>query len=134
MLIAIAFMGLFIILENAVNWTSYGALLVLSEEYVAATTESQRVIYLAAAMYVSAVLESPLAAVWAIGTLSFAFLLMGFVMLKSEFSKLAAYLGMVTGGLGLIAVAGVSIAIILNAVAATSWLFVVGHKLYRLGA
>jgi hypothetical protein len=34
--------------------------------------------------------------------------------------------------LGIIAVAGVSIAVILNAVSATIWLFLVGYRLYQL--
>lgn len=132
MLIAVAFVGLFVILENAVNWTSYGALILLSEDYAAATSESQRAIFVAAATYVSAVLESPLAGVWAIGTLSFAFLVIGIVMLKSVFSKFAAYVGILTGVFGIAAVAGVGIAIIPNAVAATIWLFLIGYRLYRL--
>jgi hypothetical protein len=132
MLIGIAFVILFVILENAVNWTIYGALLLLSQGYATATSESQRAIYISAATFASAVLESPLAAIWAIGTLSLGILLIGFVMLKSEFSKLTAYIGIMTGILGIIAVAGVSIAIILNALFATIWLFFVGYKLYRL--
>jgi hypothetical protein len=121
-----AFIGLFVILENAVNWTSYGSLILLSERYASATSESQRATLLAAATYVSAVLESPLAAVWAIGTLSFALLVIRIVMLKGVFSKITAYLGIVTAVFGIAAVAGVGIAIILNAVAATIWLFLVG--------
>jgi hypothetical protein len=70
--------------------------------------------------------------VWAIGTLSFGFLVIGIVMLKGVFSKLTAYLGIVTGLLGILAVAGVGIAVILNALLATVWLFFVGYKLYRL--
>jgi hypothetical protein len=132
MLLGVAFVGLFVILENAVNWTSYGSLILLSEDYVSATSESQRATLVAAATYVSAVLESPLARVWAIGTLSFAFLVIGIVMLKGVFSKLTAYVGIVTGVFGIAAVAGVGIAIILNAVAATIWLFLVGYQLYRL--
>jgi hypothetical protein len=132
MLLGVAFVGLFVILENAVNWTSYGSLILLSEDYAAATTESQRAIFVAAATYVSAVLESPLAGVWAIGTLSFAFLVIGIVMLKSVFSRFTAYVGIVTGVFGIAAVAGVGKAIILNAVAATIWLFLVGYRLYRL--
>jgi hypothetical protein len=104
----------------------------LSEDYAAATTETQRTILVAAATYVSAVLESPLARVWAIGTLSFAFLIIGLVMLKSVFSRFTAYVGIVTGIFGLAAVVGVRIAIILNALAATIWLFLVGYRLYRL--
>jgi hypothetical protein len=132
MLLGVAFIGLFVILENAVNWTSFGSLILLSERYASATSESQRATVLAAAIYVSAVLESPLASVWAIGTLSFAFLVIGIVMLKGVFSRPTAYVGIVTGALGIAAVAGVDIAIILNAVAATIWLLLVGYRLYRL--
>jgi hypothetical protein len=132
MLLGVAFVGLFVILENAVNWTSYGALILLSEEYAAAASESQRAIFVAAATYASAVLESPLAGVWAIATLSFAFLLISVVMLKSAFGKATAYVGILTGVFGFAAVAGVSIATILNALGATIWLFLVGYRLHRL--
>lgn len=131
-LIGIAFVGLFVILENAVNWTVYGSLIVLSGDYATATSESQRVIFVAAATLASAVLKSPLAAVWAIGTLSLGLLIIGFVMLKGVFSKLTAYIGILTGILGIVAVAGVSIAVILNAAFATVWLFFIGYRLYRL--
>jgi hypothetical protein len=132
MLIGVAFIGLFVILENAVNWTVYGALIVLSENYATVTSEGERAILVAAATFASAVLESPLAAVWAIGTLSFGFLIIGFVMLKSVFNKLTAYIGILIGILGILAVAGVSIAVILNAVFATIWLFFIGYRLYQL--
>jgi hypothetical protein len=118
--------------QNAVNWTNYGALILLSQEYAAATGESQKALVVAAATYASAVLESPLAGVWAIGTLSFAFLMIGIVMRKSVFGKLTAYIGIVTGILGIAAAAGVGIAVILNAVTATVWLFLVGYRLYRI--
>jgi hypothetical protein len=74
-----------------------------------------------------------LAGVWAIGTLSFAFLVIGIVMLKGMFSKLTAYVGIVTGVFGIAAMASVGIAIMLNAVAATIWLLLVAYRLYRLG-
>jgi hypothetical protein len=132
MLIGVAFVGLFVILESAVNWPSLAALIKLSTEYAAATNDSQRAIFIAAANYPSAVIASPLAPVYAIGTLSFAFLVIGIVMLKGVFSKLTAYMGILTGMLGLVAVAGLNMAVILNAVAATVWLFFVGFRLYRL--
>jgi hypothetical protein len=132
MLIAVAFVGLFIALENAVNWTSYGSLILLSRDYAAAPNESQRAIFVAAATYASATLDSPLAGVWAIGTLSFGFLVIGFVMRKSVFHKFTAYVGILTGILGIAAVAGVGIAVIPNAVFALIWLFLVGYRLYRL--
>jgi hypothetical protein len=132
MLIGGAFMGLFVILENAVNWTVYGALILLSEGYATAINEVQKASFIAAATLASAVLESPLTAVWAIGTLSFGFLVIGFVMLKGVFNKVTAYLGILTGILGIAAVAGLSIAVILNALFATIWLFFVGYRLLKL--
>ncbi len=132
MLMGVAFVGLFVTLELAVNWASYASLIMLSRDYAAATNDSQRAIFVAAASYPSAVIASPLALVYAIGTLSFGFLVIGFVMLKGVFSKLTAYIGIVTGVLGIAAVAGASMAVILNAVFATIWLFFVGCRLYRL--
>lgn len=132
MLIAMAFVGLFIALELAVNWSSIGALLILSRDYAAAANDAQRAAYVAAANFPSAVIASPLASVYAIGTLSFGFLIIGLVMLKGVFNKLTAYLGVITGILGIAAVAGLSVAVILNAVCATLWLFLVGYRLYRL--
>jgi hypothetical protein len=131
-LIGVAFVGLFVTLELAVNWASYASLIMLSQDYAAASNESQRAILVAAASYPSVVIASPLALVYAIGTLSFGFLVIGWVMLKGVFNKLTAYVGIVTGILGIAAVAGVSIAVILNAVFATIWLFLVGYRLYRL--
>jgi hypothetical protein len=133
MLLGVSFIGLFVILENAVNWTSYGALILLSKNYASATSESQRAIFVAAATYISAVLESPLAAVWAIGTLAVAFLAIGMVMLKGVFGRLTAYVGIAAGLFGIAAVTGVGKAIILNALAVTVWLFLVGYRLCRLG-
>jgi hypothetical protein len=132
MLIGVAFVGLFVALELAVNWTCYAALIVLSGEYAAAASESQKALLVAAASYPSAVIASPLALVYAIGTLSFGFLVIGLVMLKGVFNKPTAYIGIVTGLLGLAAVAGLGVAVILNALFATLWLFMVGHRLYRL--
>jgi hypothetical protein len=132
MLIGVAFVGLFVTLELAVNWVSYASLIMLSGDYAAATNDSQRAILVAAASYPSAVIASPLAAVYAIGTLSFGFLVIGSVMLKGVFSKPTAYIGILTGVLGIAAVVGVSLAVILNAVLATIWLFFVGYRLSRL--
>lgn len=132
MLIAVAFVGLFVVLELAVNWTAYASLLVLSHDYATATDDAQRAAYLAAANYPSAVLASRLALVYAIGTLSLGFLIIGLVMLRGVFGKATAYLGIVTGILGILAVAGLSVAVILNAIFATVWLLFVGYRLYRL--
>ncbi|MEZ4658939.1 MAG: hypothetical protein R2911_15340 [Caldilineaceae bacterium] len=132
MLIAVGFVGLFVVLELAVNWSSYAALVMLSVDYAAAANDAQRAVYIAAASYPSAVLASPLALIYAIGTLSFGFLIIGYVMLKGLFNKITAYVGIITGILGIVAVAGWSIAVILNAIFATIWLLLVGYRLYRL--
>ncbi|MDI6694214.1 MAG: hypothetical protein QME21_04130 [Anaerolineales bacterium] len=131
-LVGMAFVGLFVTLELAVNWAGYAALIMLSTDYATAANETQKMILVAAASYPSAVIASPLALVYAIGTLSFGFLMIGLVMLKGVFNKLTAFVGILTGILGIIAVAGVSIAVILNAVSATIWLFLVGYRLYQL--
>jgi hypothetical protein len=132
MLVAVAFVGLFVVLELAVNWVSYAALVILSNDYASATTDVQRATYVTAAALPSAVIASPLALVYAVGTLSFGLLVVGLVMLKGVFSRVTAYLAIITGLLGLLAVAGVRVAVILNAVGATLWLFWVGSRLYRL--
>lgn len=104
----------------------------MSKEYAAATNDSQRMILITAANYPSAVIASPLALIYAIGTLSFGFLVFRFVMLKGVFNNLTVYIGILTGILGIAPVEGASITVILNAISATVWLFLVGYRLYRL--
>jgi hypothetical protein len=132
MLIASAFVGLFIVLDLAVTWTNYASLITLSSNYAAAANDAQRAAYVAAANYPIAVLASRLAAVYAIVDLSFAILLIGLVMLKGVFNKTTAYLGLATGILGIVSVSGWSVTIIMNAVFATIWVLLVGYRLYRL--
>lgn len=132
MLIGTAFIGLFVTLELAVNWTAYAALVVLSQEYAFAASESQKALLVAAANYPSAVIASPLALVYAIGTLSLGILIISVVMLRGVFNRFTAYMGILTGILGFAAVAGIAFAVILNALAATIWLFLVGFTLLRL--
>jgi hypothetical protein len=133
MLVASACVGLFIVLDLAVTWSNYASLITLSGNYAAATNDAQRVAYVAAANYASAVLSSRLEAVYAIVVLSFGILLIGLVMLKGIFSKSTAYVGVVTGVLGIVSIAGWNVTIIMNAVLATVWVLLVGYRLYRLG-
>ena len=132
MLLATAFVGLFVVLDLAVTWSHYASILTLYAKYSAATDDLQRAGYLAAASYGSAMLSSPLEIVYAIVTLSFGILVMGFVMLRGVFDKITAYLGLATGILGIASLTGLSVAIIGNALVATAWLFSVGYRLYRL--
>src|SRR5262249_33024106 len=104
----------------------------LYHSYSSAALEAHRAAYVAAANYASAVLASPLEAVYAIVTLSFGILLIGLVMLRGVFNRITAYLGLATGILGILSLTGQSLAIIGNALFATVWLLFVGYRLNRL--
>jgi hypothetical protein len=132
MLLATAFVGLFIVLDLAVTWSHYASVLALYGNYVTATDDAHRWGYIAAANYASAMLNSRLEIVYAIVTLSFGIFLIGFVMLRGAFNKITAYLALGTGVLGIVSLTGFSFAIIGNALFATAWLFFVSYRLYRL--
>lgn len=132
MLLATAFVGLFVVLDLAITWSHYASILTLYREYSTAADEAHRAGYVAAASYASAVLSGPLEIVYAIVTLSSGILVTGFVMLRGPFSKITAYLGLATGVLGIASPTGLGPIIIGNALFATVWLFFVGHRLCRL--
>jgi hypothetical protein len=134
MLVATAFVGLFIVLDLAVTWSSYASLLTLAGSYRSATSDLQRAALAAAANYPASVLASPLERLYAISLLSFAILLIGVVMLRGVFSKAASYLAIGIGVLGLASMAGWSVTILANALAATLWVLLVGYRLVRLGS
>ncbi len=139
MLLATACVGLFVVLDLAVTWTSYASLIALAGRYAAAANAPQRAVVIATATYPSGVLESSLLGVYAILVPSVGILLTGLVMLKGVFSKTTAYLGLVAGILGIVAVAGsfvvsfLGAAVILSSVITTVWVLFVGYRLYRLG-
>jgi hypothetical protein len=133
MLVATACVGLFVVLDLAVTWPNYASLITLSGHYTAATNDAQRAAYIAAANYPSAVLASRLETVYSIMILSFGILLIGLVMLNGIFNKMTAYVGLVTGVLGIVSITGWNVVIIMNAVLATVWVLFVGYRLYRFG-
>jgi hypothetical protein len=139
MLVATAFVALFVVLDLAVTWTSYASLITLSGNYAAATSDAQRAVVVAAAKYPVAMLESSLLGVYVILVPSVGILLTGLVMLKGIFSKATAYLAVATGILGIGSVVGaffvssLGLAVIITSVLTTVWLFFVGYRLYRLG-
>jgi Domain of unknown function (DUF4386) len=138
-LLATAFMGLFVVLDLAVTWPNHAALIALSGDYAAAASDAQRAAYVSAANYASAVLESTLEGVYSIVTLSVGILMISLVMLKGIFGKITAYVGLATGILGIVSVAGpffvstLGVAIIVASVLTTVWVLLVGYRLYRLG-
>jgi len=139
MLVATACLGLFIVLDLAVTWTNYASLITLSGYYAAATNDAQRAVFVAAANYPSAVLESSLLGVYIILVPAVGILVIGLVMLKGIFSKSTAYLGLVTGILGIVSVAGpffvssLSVTIIIASLLTTVSVLFAGYRLYRLG-
>jgi hypothetical protein len=135
MLVATAFVGLFVVLDLAVTWTNYASLLTLSGLYAVATDDVQRASYIAAANYASAVLASRTEVFYAVVDLSLAILMIGFVMLRAKgiFSKTTAYLGLATGIFGIVSAAGFFVTVIMNALLATVWVLFVGYRLFRLG-
>jgi hypothetical protein len=139
MLISTAFVGLFVVLDLAVTWPNFASLITLSGDYAAASTDSQRAVYVAAAQYPSAVLSSVLLGAYSIVTLAIALLVSGVVMLHGGFSRVAGFLGVASGILGIVSVAGPfvvsasSLAVIVASVLTTIWAFAVGYRLYHLG-
>jgi hypothetical protein len=80
-----------------------------------------------------------LAGVYNIVTLSLGILIAGLVMLRSPFGKGSVYLGLLTGILGIVSVAGpflvgaLGVTIIVASVLTTVWVLLVGYRLYRMG-
>lgn len=140
MLLAVALVGSFVMLDLAVTWSNHAALFTLGAGYAAATTEAQRAALVAAAGAPAAVLDSILLSVYAILTLSAGIFLTGPVMLQGVFRRPTAYLGL---AVGLSAVAQLAsqplggafstATPIINAICAMLWIFFVGVELNRLG-
>ncbi|MEN6334297.1 MAG: hypothetical protein ABFE01_08545 [Phycisphaerales bacterium] len=135
MLLATAFVGLFVVLDLAVTWTNYASLLTLHGLYAGAADDAQRAAYVAAANYASAVLASPTEVLYAIVDLSAGIFIIGCVMLQGKrvFGRIAAYLALAAGLLGLASAAGFFVTMVLNAVLVTLWVLWLGVRLCRLG-
>jgi hypothetical protein len=138
MLLAAVCVALFVVLDLAVTWTNYAALVTLSGNYAHAADQAQRAAVVAAAEYPSVVVESNLLFFYNTLTLSLGILIIGCVMRKGVFSKGTAYLGIATGALGVVAVVGpllvsaLRATIIVASVLTTVWLLPVAYRLYRL--
>ena len=106
----------------------------LSDHYVAATTAAQRAAFATAAEGLIAVSN----AVNAAGILTaIGILIISLVMLKGVFHKGVAYLGIVTGALGILSetlrpMLGVGYSV--YGILLPIWFIAVGWKLYRLGS
>jgi hypothetical protein len=139
MLAGAGFLVLFVILDLAVTWPNYSSLLTLSVQYAAATSDAQRAACVAAAHGAAAVLTSGLVGVYAILVPSLGYLIVGLIMLKATFSRVTGYVGMASGILGIVSVVGpfflraLGLAIVVGSVLTTTWVLLLGRRLYRLG-
>lgn len=138
MVLAFACAGSFVLLDLAITWTSYPSLMILSSDYAAAANDAQRSLIVAAAGYPSAILDSPLAGIYAILLPGLGELLASLVMRKGIFSKSLAYMGMIAGvcgilaGIGPIFISDLETFQYINASLAMIWFFFVGLKLNKL--
>jgi hypothetical protein len=137
MLAGAGLLVLFVVLDMAITWPNYAALISLSGEYRAATGDAERAALVATASYPTAILDSSLLGTYIILIPGLGALVIGFVMLRSAFGRAAGYLGVVTGLSGIMAVVGAFIyeplgmLAILTAVLTLIWFFVVGLRLLR---
>lgn len=138
MLLAFAGAGLFVVLDLAITWTSYPALIILSGSYAAATSDAQRSLIVAAAGYPSAIADSPLSGIYAILFPGLGELLASLVMRKGIFGRILAYMGVIAGvsgilaGIGPIFIRDLETFQYINASLAMIWFFFAGLKLNKL--
>ena len=139
-LVSGALFALFVVLELAITWSNYAAIIELINRYDLATTEPQRALYLSTIEYASSVFQTPVNAFYSIFIPSIAVILASIVMLKSEiFGKVASYTGLFSGTLNAFSVIGgffnstLALLVRPGSVLALIWFFAVGVKFLKLG-
>jgi hypothetical protein len=139
MLLATAGLALFAVLDLAVTWTNYAALIQLGGKYAKEVSEVRRAALVTAAEYPAAVVESNVLFVYNTLVPAVAILITGWVMRKGMFRRGTAHLGLATGILGMVSVGGsfvesaLSVTIIAASVLTTVWILLVGRELFVLG-
>jgi len=139
-LVSGALFTLFVVLELAITWSNYAAIIELINRYGLATTEPQRTLYLSTIEYASSVFQTPVTGFYAIFIPSIAVILASIVMLKSaRFGKIASYIGLLSGTINAFSVIGelfsstLSLLVIPGSVLALIWFFAVGVKFLKFG-
>ncbi|HEX6473726.1 MAG TPA: DUF4386 family protein [Candidatus Limnocylindria bacterium] len=133
-----ALLVLFAVLDLAVTWPSYAALIQLSGDFADLVDPAERAATIAAANYAAAVLDSSLFAFYVIGVPALGIGALGLVMARSGMSAAGGYLGILTALLGMAAVFGpifvdaLTALAIPTAVLTTVWTLIVGYRLIRL--
>lgn len=137
MAVACAMIGLFVVLDLSLTWTSYSSLIMSGSLYASAVTEGQKAALVAGAGYPSTMLDSPLLGTYAILIPSLGFLFTGLALRKGALGKTAAFLALVVGLTGIVFMGSYFLEVlaifrIINALLATAWFLVVGWQLYKL--
>jgi len=128
---------LFVVLDLALTWPNFAVLIGLSDDFAATADDQQRTVLLAAATYAVAVVSSGLFAFYAIMMPGLGILMIGLVMLKARYGRVAAVVGIATGVLATVAVVGswfveaAEAAVIPTSILTTLWVFLVGFTLLR---
>jgi hypothetical protein len=135
MLVATGLLFLFIVLDLALTEFNSLTLITLTQHYMAATIEAQRLAYMAAMDYDLATIPIATFYSWVVGSLGF--LIVSVVMLKGIFGKPLAYFGIIINIAGILG--GFYIFIPILTVFLTPilifwgiWLILVGFRLYKL--
>jgi hypothetical protein len=129
------FLVLFVVLDLAVTWPNYASLIQLSGKYAAAG--AQQTVVIGAANYAFEVLSGTLFGVYTILVPSLGILIIGIIQ-KEVFGIVTAYLGIITGIMGIISVVGpffipsLGMAAVITSVLTLVWLLFVGFKLLKL--
>jgi hypothetical protein len=136
MLVAVALMILFIVLDLAITETNSLTLVTLTRHYAVSTTGMERSAYTAAEDYALATL--PLATFYSFVISSIGLLIVSVVMLKGVFSKPTAYAGIVASVEGIVGgfyvvLPALALLLIPCLITFGIWSLLAGSRLYKLG-
>jgi hypothetical protein len=128
---------MFMVLDLGVTCISWVALITISQNYAAATSDILRAAYVATANYALAA-TAVSAPVYSFVVSSIGLLIISLVMLKGVFSRVTAYLGIVTSIAGFVYgislfVSALAMSIVIAIVLSGIWGLLAGSRLYRLG-
>lgn len=137
MLIAVALLLVYIVVDLAVTEMNSVAVVTLAQQYAAATSEAQQAAYLAAVNFPLATL--PLATFFSYVVSCISWLMITLVMLKAGFNKPISYLGILAFVAGIVGGFYVVLPVLANfllpcLLAFGVWTVLVGVRLMNLGA
>jgi hypothetical protein len=128
----------FVVLDLAVTWPNYAALIGLSQQYAAAPDAATRTELTAAADLAESVLSSHYEVFLSVGLPAAGILVAGLIMRGSAFAAATRWAAVSTGVLGIAAVAGqmitphLGVLVILASVSTTVWFAFTARDLHRL--